>query len=448
MAQLRHPPGGRDARIMLFAQFLDRTGSGVWSSAAVLYFTFVSHLSVRQVGLLLGVSAIVGVAGAPLAGHLASRFPARFLLVACHLLRLATMSLLLFCDSFATLLPVVAVTCLGDRAAKMLDMLFATLVAGERHSTYRGLSRSVTNAGYAVGAGVAALGLAVGTGGAYRALVLADAVSFLVAAVLVGRLRESADPRATASGHGTARPHGVAPTAQATTGAGRSPWRDRGYLLFVALDTPLNLDDSVLNVGMPLWLVSRTTAPHAIVPVFLTVNTVLVVVLQMRVSARAEGPRRAARAVGLYGALMLACCLVLAVSATGGTWQAVGVMLAAAVLVTLAELMRSVSSWELAVSLAPAARRPAYLGVAGVSSAVQKSAGPLLLTGAVMVAGPAGWIALGAAVAGVSLVQRRACGRRLDAMEAAAAALVDQPVRRARSTASRAEPVGPRLTPR
>ncbi|PWI44454.1 MFS transporter [Streptomyces sp. ICBB 8177] len=413
---------------MLFAQFLDRTGSGMWNSAAVLYFTFVSQLTPRQVGLLLGVSAIAGVAGAPLAGHLASRFPARSLLVGCHLLRLVTMSLLLLCGSFATLLPVVAVTCLGDRAAKMLDMLFATLVAGERHSTYRGLSRSVTNAGYAVGAGVAALGLAVGTAGAYRGLVLADAASFVVAAVLVGRLRESAHPRAAAREHEAVRSHAVAPTGSATA-AGRNPWRDRGYLLFVALDTPLNLDDSVLNVGMPLWLVSRTTAPHAIVPVLLTVNTVLVVVLQMRVSARAEGPRRAARAVGLYGASMFACCLVLAVSATGGTWPAVCVMLAAAVLVTLAELMRTVSSWELAVSLAPPARRPAYLGVAGVSSAVQKSAGPLLLTGAVLAAGPAGWIALGAAVAGVSLVQQRACGRRLDAMESAATAPVAEPVR-------------------
>ena len=34
--QLRNPPGGRDARIMLTAQFLDRTGTGVWSASAVL----------------------------------------------------------------------------------------------------------------------------------------------------------------------------------------------------------------------------------------------------------------------------------------------------------------------------------------------------------------------------------------------------------------------------
>jgi len=54
--------------------------------------------------------------------------------------------------------------------------------------------------------------------------------------------------------------------------------------------------------------------------------------------------------------------------------------------------------------------------VAGMSQSVQKSAGPLLLTGAVMTAGPVGWLLLGAAVAGLSVAQRHFSLRRLDAM--------------------------------
>ncbi|WP_433249859.1 hypothetical protein ACQPYK_03150 [Streptosporangium sp. CA-135522] len=43
-----------------------------------------------------------------------------------------------------------------------------------------------------------------------------------------------------------------------------------------------------------------------------------------------------------------------------------------------------------------------------------------LLIGAVMTAGPAGWRVLGAAVAGLSVAQRRACLRRLGSMLPAA----------------------------
>ncbi|WP_354638047.1 MFS transporter [Kitasatospora camelliae] len=423
VAQLRRPPGGRDGRMMLLSQFVDRTGSGVWAAASVLYFTFVRGLDARQLGLLLGVAAVAGIAGSPLAGRAAERLPVRTLLIACHLLRLVTMGLLLVVDEYAVLLVVVALTCLGERAAKTLEMLFATRVAGERRGVYQALFRSVANAGYALGAGIAALGLAVGTADAYRVLLLANALSFVLAAVLVARAGEPA-------GHGlvVARPaDGGTAQAKATEAEAEapSPWRDRGYLRFVLLDIPLNLDDSVLNVGLPLWLVHHTAAPHALVPAFLVVNTVLVVLLQLRVSAWADGPHGAVRALRWYGPTLLGCCLLLATATGGGAWSASAALLVAAVLVTLAELLRSVSSWELAVSLAPPRARASYLGVAGMSQSVQKSAGPLLLTGAVMTAGPLGWIALGTSVTALGLVQRRSALHRLATPPAPAPAQAD-----------------------
>ncbi|MFD7866220.1 MFS transporter [Streptomyces sp. NPDC059783] len=414
LAQLRRPPGGRNARTMLLALAVDRTGSGLWAASSVLYFTFVTRLSPGQIGVLLGAAGVAGIAGSPLAGRLAGRFPVRPLLMACHLLRLLTLVLVLTCTGFEALLPVVAVTSLGDRAAKTLEMLFATRVAGERRAAYQALSRSAANAGYGVGAGLAAIGLAVGTPGAYRAMILANAASFLVAALLVRRTREpDGTPVATATAPASSAPH--APAVRP-----KSPWRDRGYLRFVLLDIPMNLDDSVLGVGLPLWLVSSTAAPHALVPAVLVINTVLVVTLQLTVSRRTEGPRRVLDSLLLYGVLMAACCALIAAAVRCGTWAAAVVLLAAAVLVTLAELMRSVTSWELAVLLAPDDARAAYLGVAGMSQSIQKSAGPPLLTGVVMAAGPAGWLVLGAAVAAVAAAQRRCCAQRLCTREAAA----------------------------
>ncbi|MEV8455649.1 MFS transporter [Streptomyces sp. NPDC052095] len=411
LAQLRDPPGGRDARIMLLALAVDRTGSGLWAASSVLYFTFVTQLSAQQIGVLLGAAGVAGIAGSPLAGWLAGRLPVRTLLIGCHLLRLVTLALILVCSGFGALLPVVALTYLGDRAAKTLEMLFATRAAGERRVAYQALSRSAANAGYGVGAGIAALGLAVGTLDAYRALILGNALSFVVAAALVWRTVEPA--RGPVPGAPAGGAPGGRPAVETRPVAGRSPWRDRGYLRFVLLDIPMNLDDSVLGVGLPLWLVSSTSAPHALVPAFLVLNTVLVVVCQLSVSRRAEGPRRAARAVLLYGVLMLVTCVFMALAARGGAWVAAVVLLAAALLVTLAELMRSVSSWELAVLLAPEDARAAYLGVAGMSQSIQKSAGPPLITGVVMAAGPVGWLALGVAVAGLAVAQNRGCARRL-----------------------------------
>ncbi|MER7679281.1 MFS transporter [Streptomyces sp. NPDC096934] len=408
LGQFRHPPGGRDARIMLLALAIDRIGTGLWAASSVLYLTYVEHLAPGRIGVLLGAAGALGIAGSPAAGRLADRFPVRGLLIGCHLLRLVTLALVLSCHGFATLLPVIAVTASADRAAKTLEMVFATRTAGERRVIYQALSRSAANAGYGAGAGLAAIGLAVGTTDAYRVLLLGNSLSFAVAALLVWRTGEPA-------GAGS-RSAGTAPHASSTTAVRprttSSPWRDPGYLRFVLLDIPMNLDDSVLGVGLPLWLVSRTSAPHALVPAFLVINTTLVVALQLSVSRRVEGPRQVTSAVLAGGLLMFVCCALLALAGSSGTWAA-AVLLAVAAGVTLAELMRSVSSWELAVLLAPEDARATYLGVAGMSQSIQKSLGPPLLTGVVMAAGPAGWLVFGTAVAGVAVVQRRLCTRRL-----------------------------------
>ncbi|MFF2745440.1 MFS transporter [Kitasatospora sp. NPDC058048] len=432
MAQLRRPPGGRDARIMLLAQCVDRTGTGVWAAASVLYFTYACGMDARQLGLLLGVGAVAGIAGSPLAGRAAERFSVRWLLIGCHLLRLGAMGLLLVVDDFGALLPVVALICLAERAAKTLEMLFATRVAGERRATYQALFRSVANAGYALGAGVAAIGLAVGTADAYRVLIAANGLSYLLAAALVRRTREPSGRGLVAAKAGD-RPGGE---PAGTPSAAPSPWRDRGYLRFVLLDMPLNLDDSILNVGLPLWLVHRTGAPHAVVPVFLVLNTVLVVLLQLRVSAWAEGALGAAAALRWYGVTVLGGCLLIVLATGAGPVVASVALLGAAVLITLAELLRSVSSWELAVVLAPPGARASYLGVAGMSQSVQKSVGPLLLTGVVMAAGPLGWLGLGAATVGLGALQRRAGLRRLATLGGAADGTVVEPARPAPASAT------------
>ncbi|RKE16923.1 MFS transporter [Streptomyces sp. TLI_171] len=408
LTQLRRPPGGRDGRTMLVALFTDRTGSGVWAAACVLYFTEVGHLTAGRVGLLLGLASVAGIAGSPLAGRLAASLGVRPVLIGCHLLRVVALAAVLFCSSFAPLLLAVAASALGDRAARAMELLFATEVAGERRSVYRALSRTAMNAGYAAGAGLAAAGLAVGTPAAYRALLIADVVSFLIAAALVAGLRE---PRP--GGRVVAGSERPAPAAQA--GPRPTPWRDGGYLRFVALDCALTIDDAILNVGLPLWLIHSTRAPHALVPAFLAINTVLVVASQLRVSARVRTPRQAVRAVPLYGFAVLGCCAAAALA--GGTGAVLGslLLLVAAVLVTLAELLRSVVSWELSVALAPDRARPEYLGVAGMAQSTEKAAGPLLLTGAVLATGPLGWLALGAATCAAAYAQRRFSATRLTA---------------------------------
>ncbi|MEU5426968.1 hypothetical protein AB0H73_15375 [Streptomyces olivoreticuli] len=239
----------------------------------------------------------------------------------------------------------------------------------------------------------------------YRWLLVGDALSFVLAALLTLRCAEppshSSLATETGTGTGTEATHDAAPAPAGTT----NPWRDRRYLAYTASEAVLFLDDSVFKIGLPLWTVTATSAPHQAVPLLLVLNNVLVVCFQVPFARFGSTPRAARATLLPLAAVFLAGGVALAASTTGTPWLATVALTLAATAFTVAEMLHATVSWELSVALAPPTAQGAYLGVHGLAQAVQRSVGPLAVTGAIA-AGPAGWLGLGAALAAVCCTQR------------------------------------------
>ncbi|MGW1077368.1 MFS transporter [Streptomyces sp. NPDC002537] len=393
-------PGGPDGRRMMAVTFVDKAGSGLWGATSALYFTFVAGLGTAEIGLLIGLSGAIGIAGPPLGGLLADRLPLRPLLAAVQAVRaLASLALLTTTD-LRLLLAVATVGSLGDRASSVLTKLYATRVAGEDRSRYQAINRTVSNVGWAVGGLAAAGALTTGTTTVYRWLLAGDALSFVLAALITLRCAEP--PSHTPAVAATGTPAAPAPEPTGTT----NPWRDRRYLAYTASEAALFLDDSVFKIGLPLWTVTATSAPHQLVPLLLVLNNVLVVCFQVPFARFGSTPRAARTTLLPLAAVFLAGGAALTASAVGTPWLATGALILAATAFTVAEMLHATVSWELSVALAPPTAQGAYLGVHGLAQAAQRSAGPLAVTGAIAV-GPTGWLALGAALAAACCAQRR-----------------------------------------
>ncbi|WP_281394688.1 MFS transporter [Streptomyces rectiverticillatus] len=400
-------PGGPDGRRMLAVTFVDRTGSGLWAATAVLYFTYVAGLGTARIGLLLGVSGAIGIAGPPLGGLLADRIPLRTLLATVQALRAVASLALLTTTDLRLLLAITAAGSLGDRASSVLTKLYATRVAGSDRNRYQAVNRTVSNVGWAVGGLAAAGALAVGTTAVYRWLLVGDALSFVAVALLTLRCGEPPSASRVVAAGGPAAGAGDG-RAAAAAGAVRvtNPWRDRRYLAYTATETFLCLDDSVFKVGLALWAVTATPVPHGIVPLLLVLNNVLVVCFQVPFARFGTTSEKARTSLFPLAAAFLAGGAALAASATGTRWIAVTALILAATAFTVAEMLHATVSWELSVALAPPAAQGAYLGVHGLASAVQRSIGPVAVTGTIA-AGPLGWLGFGAGLAVMCLAQRR-----------------------------------------
>ncbi|GEB61670.1 MFS transporter [Streptomyces gardneri] len=397
-------PGGSDGRRMLVIGFIDKCGTGLWSTAMALYFTYVTGLGLGQVGLLIAVSGAVGIAGAPLGGRLADRFPLVRVIIGTQLLRAAALLALLTTDDYPLLVLISAVGALPDRATNVLTKLYAARVAGPDRVRYQAINRTTSNIGWTLGGLGAAAALAVGSTTAFQLLLVGDALSYLVMAALTLRCSE---PPAPTPSRVVATSTDAAPTAKPA-----SPWRDRGFLAFTAGDGVFFLHDSILQVALPLWIVHATDAPVGLAPLLLVLNSALVVIFQVPLS-RFGATTEAAR--GLYtplAALFAIGTLAVAASALGGPTLSVTALVTAAVVLTFAEMIHTIASWEISVALAPGEAQGAYLGVHGLAQSTQRFAGPLLMTGLVAT-GPLGWPFLGAALVATCAAQNRLVRRRL-----------------------------------
>ncbi|MEU2421902.1 MFS transporter [Streptomyces sp. NPDC007851] len=387
---------------MLVIALVDRIGSGLWASVSVLYFTYVSGLSLAEVGTLAAASGAIGIAGAPLGGRLADRLPLTRVLIALQLLRALASFALLTTDDYTLLLAVSAVGALGDRAANVLTKLYATRIAGPDRVRYQALSRTLANAGWALGGLAAAAALALGTTTAYRWLLTGDALSFVAAALLTLRCDEPPSPSRIVTGSRT----GANPPRPA------NPWRDRTYLAYVATDTVLFLDDAVFKIGLPLAIAHSDHVPHGLAPLLLVLNNVLVVALQVPLARFGTSSEAARRLLVPLSAAFALGGTTMALSATGTTLAAALLLTAAATAFTLAEMLHATISWELSVALAPDSAQGTYLGVHGLAQSVQRSIGPLAVTAAIAT-GPLGWAAFGATIALTCGIQRRIVRDRL-----------------------------------
>lgn len=397
-------PGGPDGRRMLLIGFIDKCGTGLWSTAMALYFTYVTGLGLGQVGLLIAVSGAVGIAGAPLGGRLADRFPLVRVIVCTQLLRAAALLALLTTDDYLLLVLFSAAGALPDRATNVLTKLYAARIAGPDRIRYQAINRTTSNLGWTLGGLGAAAALAVGTTTAFHVLLIGDALSYLVMAALTLRCAEPPAP--------TTSRIAAASTDRAPATKPSSPWRDRGFLAFTTGDAVFFLHDSILQVAMPLWIVHATDAPVGLAPLLMVANSVLVVLFQVPLARFGSSTVAARRLLVPLAGLFAVGTLALTVSALGGRTLSIAALITAAVALTFAEMIHTLASWEISIALAPDDAQGAYLGVHGLAQSTQRFVGPLLMTGLVS-AGPLGWPFLGAALVATCGAQSRLVRRRL-----------------------------------
>lgn len=383
------PPSLRSAladpvlRVLASAILVATVGRGVFLALTVLYFTRFVGLTPLEVAVVLSVSSGVGVATSYLGGWLADRFSARRLLAVLTAVEGSAIIMYSFAGTFSWVLAIACLAVGVNRAANSTrSAIIARAFDGPHRVRTRAVLRTITNAGIAAGGMIAGLALLAGTAGAYRTLLIGAGAIYLLSSWRLLRLPARVDaPR-----HDRAAPKRV----------GRSPFRDRRYVLLTVLAGIFGMQFGLAEMGVPLWIAHHTSAPDVMISAVLVINTVCVVLFQIPLSRNTDDPRRAGRVVLTAGALMALACLLYAVAGGATVIVAVGLLAIAALLHTFAEIMSSAGTWGLSFELADQRQAGAYQGLFGMGFSLGAMLSPLVVTATVIEHGVPGWAVLGA----------------------------------------------------
>lgn len=407
-------------RALVSSTAVSRIGRGVFLSVTVLYFTLIIGLSAGEAAVVLAVSSAFGVLASFLGGWLADRWSARRLTFAFEALGAVLLATYAFADTFVAALVIATLAGFFDTIGhSSRSAIIARGFAPDKRVHARAVLRTVTNLSIALGSGIAAIALALGTPEAYRAVIVGAGVIGILGTLPLLRLPASVDaptravePVRTETGSIDTRNTADAARVARLDWRRRSPWRDRRYLLLTLLSAIFGMQFGVAELGVPLWITERTTAPEVVVAAILILNTTLVVLFQVRASRGTHDVRVAGRVTMIAGWLMAAACIVYALAAGLPTWSAIVILLAAAVLHTFAEILSQAGAWGLSFELADPVRAGAYQGVFGMGFSVGALAAPIVVNATAITYGFVGWVVLGVvflgSAAGIRWIARRA----------------------------------------
>ncbi|WP_438309562.1 MFS transporter [Streptomyces sp. HUAS TT3] len=373
----------RSERVLILASFVNRVGNGLFNTVSALYFTLVVDLPAVQVGAALTVAGLIGLlAGIP-GGHLADRRGPRTIMILALTVQAGAMSALVFVESWAALTVIATVDQLAAAAGGAAWGALVVRVGTDRPALFRAKLRAYVNLGVVLGTVGAGCAVAANTRTAYGVLVLGNAASFALCALLLFLL-----PNYKAVASPSQQRRWIAVT-------------DRPFVTFTALYGAMGLQYPTVSLLLPIWISEHTDAPRWTVAAVSAINSGVCVLLQTRIGSRIETPRDGGRGFRTAGLLFLLSCPMMALSAHAPVWAAAGLVVAAIFVHSLGEIWESSAGFALGFGLAPDHAQGQYQGLLGLSFSAGQALAPAVLTTAVLGLGTAGWLLLGVFFAAV-----------------------------------------------
>jgi MFS family permease len=362
-------------RKITLSTFINTFGNGLFMTTGIIYFSLVVGLGAQRVALAFSLSGALSLLLSVPSGHFADRYPPR-LIASTALVGMGFCAFaLIFIQNWWLLLTALSLDSIFEVFGQNARMaMIARIGEGEERVRIRAYTRAVTNLGIAFGTVIAGFALAINTPFAYKSMIALNSVTFFLAAVAYLRVPN------------------IKPSL---TNREKFDWtilKDYRYISAMLLSGVMSMHFILQNIAIPVWVVKETNAPRWWVSVIMFVNTIAVVLFQVRMSKGAANAEIGAKQFKKAGFYIAAACLFYGAAKGLNPYAASAVLIIAMLIHVVGELLASTGSWSIAFEMANQDRQGAYQGLWRMGFGGMNVIGPSLVIFFAIGLGQIGWV--------------------------------------------------------
>jgi len=338
--------------------FIDLLGGFMLYPFFALYLTQKYDINMATVGILFAIFSITGFVGSALGGALTDRMGRKGVIIGSLILSSVSALGMGFAPSIGWFVAVtVVVGTMSSIGGPAREAVVADLLPEDKRAEGYGINRVVFNLAVIIAPPIAGLLIAH----SYLTLFIVDAVISLIAAAVVLIALPETKP--------AAHPDAVPETMKQSFSGYKEVFKNTPFILFIGVTILMTLVYMNMNSTLGVFLRDYRGIPEIGFGTLLSINALIVVVLQFWVTRRLE--RFKPLAMMAVGSFLYAIGF-----AMYGFVEGMALFITAMIIITVGEMVVSPFQQALVASFAPEEMRGRYMAVSGMTWGIAFMIGP------------------------------------------------------------------------
>lgn len=374
----------RNKKLFIGGMICNSLGNGVFITISTIYFISVLNVSAWFYSIVLIIAGIFGLLSGTFFGHYADKLGSKPIYRLSLLIQGLCCIGYLFGEKIYIFIICLTVSLMFEKGASAArGVMMVEIVEREDRVRFRALTRVIVNAAACIGAAMGSIVLIIDSNTIFFIAIFFNGLTFFGTTIIFSYICVKKMEKTT-----QIEPEKYSVEKRTSV---LSAISDKRFILITLMNAILTLHSSIINIAIPVWVLQYSKLPIWLVSVVVFINTIGVILFQLKVGRNVKSIRDASKVAQKSGFCLAITCILIGVSSGVPIWIGIIIIILSGISQLFGELYQAISGWTFSFELCPEDSYGKYQGIFNAGQDASLLISPLIFTSIIMPAGIIGW---------------------------------------------------------